>query len=38
VVGNNFGLIDDDFKPCSYPTFMGGSKKTWRLTKQEIVT
>jgi hypothetical protein len=28
VVGNNFGLIDDDFKPCSYPTFMGGSKKT----------
>jgi hypothetical protein len=39
VVVDGLGLTNDDFDPCPYHilTSMGGSKKSQRLTKQEIV-
>jgi len=39
VVIEGFGLTYVDFDPCPYQilTYMGGSEKVRRLTKQEIV-
>jgi hypothetical protein len=38
-MANSLGLINVNFNPCPYRnlTSMSGSKKVWRLTKQNIV-